>query len=243
MYSGVGGIFRIHPNGDVPDDNPFAGESAGDVDKWFAYGFRDGSGLAFDPVTEALWFTERGPGLYDEVNHALPGMNSGWPLIMGPDNRDVVFDANDNVPANKRDLVEIPGSEYADPVFAWAESAGITGLAFLDTANYGSSVRGHLVVGDAAGDLHLFALQKRQKRRDRLVLKGPVRDKVSDSEVERVPRAPTGSWGCRACPCSKAESGQPAWWWSCLPMTRAPTAARTTTPATTRATPDSRSRT
>ena len=123
MVSGVGGIFRVQPNGDVPDDNPFADASDPGLHKWFAYGVRDGSGIAFDPVTGALWFTDQGPGMYDEVNYALPGMNSGWRRIVGPDKRDAAFDANDNTPADERDLLEIPGSEYADPAFSAAESS------------------------------------------------------------------------------------------------------------------------
>ena len=74
----TGGIFRINPNDGSPanKNNPFLIEAS--LNKYYAYGIRNGFGLAFDPVTKNLWDTENGPTQYDEINLVRPGFNSGW---------------------------------------------------------------------------------------------------------------------------------------------------------------------
>src|SRR5262249_26110200 len=78
------------------------------VARYFAYGVRNSFGLTIDPVTGSLWDTENGENDYDEVNLVLPGFNSGWEQIMGPDSRD---------PQGLADLFNMPGgaSAYSDP--------------------------------------------------------------------------------------------------------------------------------
>ena len=53
------------------------------LNKYYAFGIRNGFGLAFDPVTSKLWDTENGPGYGDEINLVEPGFNSGWLRVQG----------------------------------------------------------------------------------------------------------------------------------------------------------------
>lgn len=182
--SHVGGIFRIDRDGSIPEDNPFADHPVEAVRKWFVYGFRNGFGLDFDPRTGRLWFTEDGPDVYDELNVAEPGMNSGWRLIMGPDERDARYKDNDFRPYDADDLVHLPGSVYRDPAFSWLKPVGVTAVTFLGTQALIPRLHDRIVVGDTnTGSLYLF--HPRGRRRERLRLPRPLRDTVADDEAER----------------------------------------------------------
>jgi glucose/arabinose dehydrogenase len=67
-----GKILRLNPDGTVPADNPFPRRY------FWSMGFRDPSGLGFDPVNGRLYVTEGGTLTNDVV--AVPrGANLGWP--------------------------------------------------------------------------------------------------------------------------------------------------------------------
>jgi glucose/arabinose dehydrogenase len=76
----VGKIVRLTDAGGVPPDNPFVGRR-GTLPEVFAYGFRNGYGLAFHPRTGALWQADIGPLGGDELNVLERGGNYGWPLV------------------------------------------------------------------------------------------------------------------------------------------------------------------
>ena len=61
-------------------------------------------------MTGKLWDAENGEDVFDEINLVEPGFNSGWKQVMGP------ISANTGV--SESNLVNIPGSQYADPVFS-----------------------------------------------------------------------------------------------------------------------------
>lgn len=80
----AGKILRVAPDGRIPADNPFPGSPV------WAYGFRNVSGLAWNPVNGELWATSHGPtgeftGLQnrDSVYIVQKGGNHGWPLVVG----------------------------------------------------------------------------------------------------------------------------------------------------------------
>jgi glucose/arabinose dehydrogenase len=75
-----GTVIRLHDDGSVPADNPFAGESDVLPEIW-SYGHRNPQGLAIHPETGDIWITEHGPQGGDEFNRILPGLNYGWPVI------------------------------------------------------------------------------------------------------------------------------------------------------------------
>jgi glucose/arabinose dehydrogenase len=80
LDSHLGKIVRIHPDGAIPDDNPFVGQ-AGALPEIWAYGVRNVQAAAINPETGVLWEIEHGPMGGDEVNIVEPGVNYGWPLV------------------------------------------------------------------------------------------------------------------------------------------------------------------
>lgn len=166
-------ILRLNPDGSVPSDNPFFSQG-GNLAKYFAYGIRNSFGMAFDPMTSALWMTENGPGDYDEINLVRSGFNSGWNKIHGPDSRDT---------QNIGDLVQFPGSEYSDPKFSWLTTVGPTGIAFLNSTALGAPYQNDAFVGDINnGNLYRFNLNA---SRDGFVFSGAgLIDLVADNAGE-----------------------------------------------------------
>ena len=66
MPDGTSGILRFTPNGDPVDGGLF-----GDIhplDKYYAYGIRNGFGLDYDPITGNIWMADNGPTCCDEIN-------------------------------------------------------------------------------------------------------------------------------------------------------------------------------
>ena len=144
----TGVIFRINDDGSTPADNPFS--SHPDLAQYYAYGVRNSFGLGFDPITGELWDTENGPDSYDEINLVQPGFNSGWERIMGPVSRD---------PEGTSDLVQFPGSQYADPKFSWLGPVGPTAIVFLNSNQLGAEYQNDVFVGDINnGNLYRFEL-------------------------------------------------------------------------------------
>jgi aldose sugar dehydrogenase len=74
-----GKLVRIHPDGRVPDDNPFVGREGARPEIW-STGHRNMQGAALHPVTRKLWTSEHGPLGGDELNIPEPGRNYGWPV-------------------------------------------------------------------------------------------------------------------------------------------------------------------
>src|SRR5262249_12703943 len=60
----LGKIHRVNDDGSVPSDNPFV-QTPGAVPTIWSYGHRNPEGLAWDPVTGALWESEHGPNSAD----------------------------------------------------------------------------------------------------------------------------------------------------------------------------------
>jgi hypothetical protein len=142
----TGVIFRVNDDGSAPSDNPFASQP--DLSKYYAYGIRNSFGLAFDPLSGDLWDTENGPNSYDEINLVPRGFNSGWERIMGPVSRDA---------QGTGDLVQFPGSQYADPKFSWLNPVGPTAIVFFNSAQLGAEYQNDVFVGDINnGNLYRF---------------------------------------------------------------------------------------
>lgn len=76
----TGKVYRIHPDGSIPKDNPFV-NSSGSLPAIFTFGNRNVQGIAQHPVTGAIWATEHGPRGGDELNILKKGANYGWPAI------------------------------------------------------------------------------------------------------------------------------------------------------------------
>ncbi len=73
----AGKVLRINPDGSIPENNPIPGSPI------YSFGHRNPQGLAWHPVTKALFLTEHGPLGHGEINVVNPGQNYGWPYMVG----------------------------------------------------------------------------------------------------------------------------------------------------------------
>lgn len=121
-----------------------------DLSKYYAYGIRNSFGFDFDPLTGVLWDVEDGPTDYDEINIVLPGFNSGWQKVMGPLGIEGI---------TAEDLVLFQGSHYADPVFSWLRSEGVTDMEIFNSTSLGEEYAYNMFVGDINnGNLYFFTI-------------------------------------------------------------------------------------
>jgi aldose sugar dehydrogenase len=136
----AGKVVRLHPDGSVPDDNPFVGRNDA-APEIFSYGHRNPQGLAVHPETGAVWVEEHGPRGGDEVNVVRAGANYGWPVI-------TYGRAYSGLPMGEGSEKE--GMEQ--PLHYWVPSISPSGMAF-----YGGDAfpawQGDLFVGALSGEL------------------------------------------------------------------------------------------
>jgi glucose/arabinose dehydrogenase len=115
-----GKVHRLHDDGRIPADNPFAGRKDAFASIW-TYGNRNPQGLDFDPRTGLLWETEHGPRGGDELNLIRRGANYGWPVI--------TYGMNYNgTPVSA--LTAKEGMEQ--PVVHWTPSIAVCGIDFYE---------------------------------------------------------------------------------------------------------------
>jgi glucose/arabinose dehydrogenase len=72
----AGKILRVNPDGSVPSDNPFVGQS-GKQDAIWAYGLRDAYSVAFHPVGHQLLAVDSAEGDHDALELVVRGGNYG----------------------------------------------------------------------------------------------------------------------------------------------------------------------
>ena len=153
-------------------------EDTGMLPYYYAYGIRNGFGMALDPVSGYLWDTENGPSYFDEINLVQPGFNSGWADVQGP------ASAPENEEADiEEDLVDFGGAgTYRDPEFSWQIPVGVTAMNFLNSPALGPQYENDLFVGDINhGRLYHFDLNQ---DRTGLILEGVLEDKVAANVAE-----------------------------------------------------------
>ncbi|WP_212624677.1 PQQ-dependent sugar dehydrogenase [Pseudomonas sp. PP3] len=117
-----GKVVRIYPDGKVPDDNPFVGQSGARPEIW-SYGVRNPQGAALNPWTGTLWENEHGPRGGDELNVIERGKNYGWPL------------ATHGINYSGLPIPEAQGKTAegtVGPRHFWEKSPGLSGMAFYD---------------------------------------------------------------------------------------------------------------
>ena len=130
-----GKIVRIHKDGSVPADNPFAGK-AGALPEIWSYGHRNAQGATLAP-DGTLWMHEHGPQGGDEINLPRPGANYGWPEIT----------YGENYGGGKIGEGLSRKSGMAQPLHYWVPSIAPSGMAFLTSERYGKAWKGNLFVG------------------------------------------------------------------------------------------------
>jgi glucose/arabinose dehydrogenase len=134
LASDLGKVLRINPDGSIPKDNPFVGQS-GTLPEIYSLGHRNPEGLAVQPGAGALWELEHGAKGGDEVNLVQPGRNYGWPVIT----YGVDYSGEKIGIGTKK-----PGLEQ--PVYYWDPSIAPSGLTFYNGALF-PSWKGCLFVG------------------------------------------------------------------------------------------------
>lgn len=117
-----GKVVRLHPDGRVPDDNPFIGNPQARPEIW-SYGHRNQQGAALNPWSGTLWTHEHGPRGGDEINIPEAGKNYGWPLATHGINY-----SGFAIPEAQGPHVD--GTEQ--PAYYWKVSPAISGMAFYD---------------------------------------------------------------------------------------------------------------
>lgn len=121
-----GKVVRLHPDGRVPDDNPFVDKAQARPEIW-SYGHRNQQGAALNPWTGELWTHEHGARGGDEINIPQAGKNYGWPLAThGLDY------GGSAIPEAKGARVE--GTEQ--PIHYWKVSPAISGMAFYNAKRF-----------------------------------------------------------------------------------------------------------
>jgi uncharacterized repeat protein (TIGR01451 family) len=172
----TGFILRLNDEGSTPADNPFfnastslTGEAAANIKKLFAYGVRNGFGLAFDPLSGNLWDQENGDDAFDEMNRVTAGSNNGWVEMMGPNSRVAQFKQiestygtgdlqqvrwspsliADTPAAALARLYMLPGAHYNDPEFSWKYAIPASPLGFVSGRGLGPQFEGDMFVGAA----------------------------------------------------------------------------------------------
>jgi glucose/arabinose dehydrogenase len=136
LQQNLGKIVRLHDDGSVPVDNPFAAEGGVTAEIW-SLGHRNPLGMAFDQ-SNALWVHEMGPRGGDELNRIAAGENYGYPLVSNGDhyNGDPMPDHDTRpdlaAPAISWSPVISPSSlvVYSGERFpAWRNSGLVSGLS------------------------------------------------------------------------------------------------------------------
>jgi aldose sugar dehydrogenase len=146
----LGSLIRIHDDGTVPNDNPFAGQF-GHKPEVYSYGHRNMQGMALHPLTKRVWTHEHGPQGGDEINIMKPGVNYGWPVI--------TYGANYGTGTKIGIGTHHP--EMEQPLHKWVPSIAPSGMLFYTGDKFpewngdlfvGSLKFGQLVRLDLQGD-------------------------------------------------------------------------------------------
>ena len=130
----AGKVYRIHKDGSIPSDNPFA-DQEGVKKAIYSYGHRNAQGMIFHPTFKEIWVHEHGPQGGDEINASQPGKNFGWPVISYGINYDG---------SSFTEKTAMEGMEQ--PLYYWVPSIAPSGMQWVTSSNY-PELQEALVVG------------------------------------------------------------------------------------------------
>ena len=119
LNSHLGKIVRLHPDGAVPEDNPFV-TTEGALPEIWSYGHRNIQAAAINPETGTLWEVEHGPRGGDELNIPEAGKNYGWPIVS--------FGVNYN--GSPVGGGESDAEGFEDAIYQWTPVIAPSGMAF-----------------------------------------------------------------------------------------------------------------
>lgn len=116
LNSFLGKILRINPDGSIPEDNPFVGQTTGKYRAIWARGLRNPFTFAFNPRNGLMLINDVG-GKFEEINVGRAGANYGWPVIDHGPTRDDRFQG----PIYWYPQSSIGGGDFMLPEFGWPE--------------------------------------------------------------------------------------------------------------------------
>lgn len=137
LANDLGKIHRVHDDGRIPADNPFAKRQGARGTIW-SYGHRNPQGMAYDAENDRIWAHEHGPKGGDELNLIQKGKNYGWPVTT------YGIDYNGDIISK---LKEKEGIE--NPVHYWVPSIGPCGMTLVTSDRY-PRLKGGLLIGALA---------------------------------------------------------------------------------------------
>ena len=114
----LGKIIRLHDDGGIPVDNPYANLGFPANTIW-TLGHRNVLGLSFAPDNQ-LWANEMGPLHGDELNLISKGENYGWPLVSEGNHYNGRY-----IPSHKTN------EKFTPPVRYWVPTIAPSSLAFM----------------------------------------------------------------------------------------------------------------
>lgn len=166
-----GKIYRLHPDGSIPEDNPDFGEHA--IPGLYAIGIRAAQGITLQPETGAIWFSEHGTIQGDEVNVLKAGANYGWPIVTTGGYRSKEYD-----PPKLEDVL------FTDPIWYWKHTVAPTGLLFYTGDEFPEWKNDLLVSGLSRGSLWRFRVEKHSIRSAEELF---VNDRVRSRKIAQSP--------------------------------------------------------
>jgi glucose/arabinose dehydrogenase len=160
----AGSVIRLHDDGRVPQDNPFAGKPGWKPEK-FTLGNRNMQGAALHPKTGVLWAHEHGPQGGDEVNVIRAGRNYGWPVITYGVNYGIGTKIGEGI--TKKEGME-------QPIHYWVPSIAPSGMAFYTGSKF-PKWQGDLFVGALRADVLVrLRLEGEKVVKEERMLKGAL---------------------------------------------------------------------
>lgn len=155
LGSGFGKLFRIDPLGrnarngkyGIPASNPFAA-TAGALPEIYAYGVRNTQGIGWDPANGAMFMSDIGQNIVEEISLVTAGANMGWNIWEGSYryvSRDAVV--ADNPRSDPK--MNFPVAEYdqLDPILLPSNAAGAVG-ALVYRGDAVPQLKGRLLFAD-----------------------------------------------------------------------------------------------
>ena len=124
MSVNLGKIIRLHPDGSVPADNPFAQNGSDIATQFWTIGHRNVLGMAFDDKGR-LWAHEMGPRGGDEFNLIEKGNNYGWPVVSNGRN----YSGTDIPDHDTR-------PDFAAPKISWTPVISPSSMSIYQTGKY-----------------------------------------------------------------------------------------------------------
>lgn len=165
-----GKILRLHEDGRIPKDNPFA-DTKGALPEIWSLGHRNPQGLEFDPHGDLLWSSEHGPRGGDEGNVILGGHNYGWPRVsLGME--------YDGSPIGQGQPHGLAPETLEAPRIDWTPSLGVSGIDFYEGEAFPQWAHNLLVGTLSRNEVHRVVIEDGQPIHSEILIRdlGRVRD-------------------------------------------------------------------